>query len=155
MLQKIILAVAVFLIILIALTFGEGVLYQIWDWAKRIANVLIHNFADFHALIAAYIRDHTGKVVIALILTVPVSLWIWRSKGDQLGKPGMNRKIAIVLAIFLGWLGAHRFYLGQIGWGLAYLVLYYLIPPLAFIAGFVDAIRYLFMSDEQFTHISS
>lgn len=33
-----------------------------------------------------------------------------------------NRFIAALLAFFLGWIGLHKFYLGQNGWGLAYLL---------------------------------
>ncbi|TAM04246.1 MAG: TM2 domain-containing protein, partial [Pusillimonas sp.] len=61
-----------------------------------------------------------------------------------------QRKIAVVLAIFLGWLGAHRFYLGQIGWGVVYLVLFYLFTPLVIVLSLIDAVRYLFMSDDDF-----
>ena len=34
-----------------------------------------------------------------------------------------SRTTAIVLGIFFGTLGGHRFYLGQIGWGVGYLLL--------------------------------
>ena len=37
---------------------------------------------------------------------------------DELMK---SKKTAILLAIFLGYLGIHRFYLGQIGLGVLYL----------------------------------
>lgn len=150
MLQKIVLAIALFLIILVALTFGENVGRQLFAWVSHITGLIIYNFSDIYHLIKDYAQLHAAKVVLAVVLTVPVWLWIIRSKGDELSKPNTNRKIAIVLAVFLGWLGAHRFYLGQIGWGISYLILFYLFPPLAVLAGFVDAIRYLFMSDDEF-----
>ncbi|MBI1935701.1 TM2 domain-containing protein [Candidatus Woesearchaeota archaeon] len=31
-----------------------------------------------------------------------------------------NKWIALVLAIFLGWLGVHRFYVGKVGTGIIY-----------------------------------
>lgn len=150
MLQKIVLAIAVFLIILVALTFGESIARQLYAWVAYLADLVIYNFADIYLIFKNYIQAHAGKVILALILTIPIWLWIVRSKGNELKKPGTNRKIAIVLAIFLGWLGAHRFYIGQIGWGVAYLILLYLFAPLAVIAGFIDALRYLFMSDDEF-----
>jgi TM2 domain-containing membrane protein YozV len=33
-----------------------------------------------------------------------------------------NVTTAILLAFFVGWLGAHKFYMGQTGWGIAYLL---------------------------------
>lgn len=150
MLQKIILAIAIFLIILVALTFGESVARQLFAWLSHITGLVIYNFSDLYILIRDYIQTHIAKVILAIALTVPVWLWVLRSKGDQLKTPNTNRKIAIVLAVFLGWLGAHRFYIGQIGWGIAYLVLFYFFKPLAVLAGFVDAIRYLFISDDDF-----
>ena len=33
-----------------------------------------------------------------------------------------ERWIAVQLAVFLGWFGAHKFYLGQPGWGVLYLL---------------------------------
>ncbi|QAA92900.1 TM2 domain-containing protein [Pollutimonas thiosulfatoxidans] len=150
MLQKIILALAVFIIILVALTFGEAIAYQAFAWISHITGLVIHNFSDIYYAIKGYINIHVGKVVVALLLTVPISWWIIKSKGDELQKLTNRRKMAIVLAIFLGWLGAHRFYLGQIGWGIVFLILLYFFAPLAIVAGFIDAIRYLFMSDEEF-----
>lgn len=150
MLQKIILALAVFIIILVALTFGEAIAYQAFAWISHITGLVIHNFSDLYYAIEQYVDIHAGKVVIALILTIPISWWIFKSKGDELKKPTNRRKMAIVLAIFLGWLGAHRFYLGQVGWGIVFLIILYVFAPLAIVLGFIDAIRYLFMSDEEF-----
>ena len=49
---------------------------------------------------------------------------------------------------FLGGLGVHKFYLGQIGWGIAYLVFFWTgIPALI---GFVEGIWYLVQSDDAF-----
>ncbi len=150
MLQKIILAIAVFIIILVALTFGETIGYQALAWISHLTGLVIHNFSDIYYVVQDYIASHSIKVLIALLLTVPISLWIIKSKGGQLDKPTNHRKIAIVLAIFLGWLGAHRFYLGQIGWGIFYLAICYFFAPLAIVLGLIDAIRYMFMSDDDF-----
>ena len=44
--------------------------------------------------------------------------------GVQLSHPGLRSKlVATLFAIFLGWLGIHRFYLGFTGIGVAQLVL--------------------------------
>ena len=150
MLKKLILVVAIFLVILLALSFGETVFGEVFAWISSLTGLLIRNFGDLYYAAADYLRAHTGKVLLALALTVPASLWILRARGDALGRPAGQRRIAIVLAVFLGWLGAHRFYLGQIGWGLGLLVLCWIFMPLAVVVGLIDAIRYLFMDDETF-----
>ncbi len=66
-------------------------------------------------------------------------------------KPMGNKKsklVAALLALFLGWLGFHKFYLGRTGWGVLYLLFFWTLVP-AFIS-FFEAIRYLIMSDEEF-----
>lgn len=45
---------------------------------------------------------------------------LFRSRYERRVK---SRNLAIVLGIFFGTVGAHRFYLGQIGWGIGYLLL--------------------------------
>ena len=150
MLKKLILVVAIFLVILLALSFGETVFREVFAWISSLTGVLIRNFGDLYHAAADYLRAHTGKVLLALALTVPASLWILRSRGEALGRPAGQRKIAIVLAVFLGWLGAHRFYLGQIGWGLGLLILCWIFMPLAVVVGLIDAIRYLFMDVDTF-----
>ncbi|CAM5337591.1 TM2 domain-containing protein [Eoetvoesiella caeni] len=150
MLQKIILPIAVFLVVLAALTFGETISQEVLRWFTYLTGIVVHNFADVYYTLRYYFAAHLNKVIIALILTVPISIWLIRNKGQNLAKRTSQRKIAIVLAIFLGWLGGHRFYLGQIGWGIFYLVLFYVFTPLVIILSLIDAIRYLFMSEEDF-----
>lgn len=60
-----------------------------------------------------------------------------------------HSKIAAALfAFFLGGFGVHKFYLGQVGWGVAYLLFCW--TGLPFVASVVDGIVYLVMSDEAF-----
>lgn len=59
-----------------------------------------------------------------------------------------NRVTAALLAFFLGGLGAHKFYLGDTGLGILYILFCWtLIPGLI---AFVEAIIYLTTSDEEF-----
>jgi len=48
----------------------------------------------------------------------------------------------------LGGLGAHKFYLGQAGWGVLYLLFCWTFIP-SFIA-FIEGLSYLFMSEANF-----
>jgi TM2 domain-containing membrane protein YozV/ribosomal protein L40E len=63
--------------------------------------------------------------------------------------PNGKSKIAAALFVFfLGGFGAYKFYLGQMGTGLLYLIFFWTFIP-AFIA-FIEFIIFLTMSDESF-----
>jgi len=66
------------------------------------------------------------------------------------GKPaGAEKKVvAGVLAILLGWLGVHKFYLGYTKEGIIQILLN--IVCLAGIFGLIEGIIYLTKSDEEF-----
>ena len=59
-----------------------------------------------------------------------------------------NKLVAGLLGIFLGGLGIHKFYLGQIGWGIAYLVFCWTGIPA--IVGFIEGLRLIAESDAAF-----
>jgi len=59
-----------------------------------------------------------------------------------------SRGAAIALAIFLGGIGAHKFYLGQYGQGVLYLLLSWTFIPA--ILGFLEGLGYISMTDSDF-----
>lgn len=59
-----------------------------------------------------------------------------------------SKTTAAILAFFLGGLGIHRFYLGQTGMGILFLLFCWTGIPS--IIALIDFIRYLCMSDEEF-----
>ncbi len=59
-----------------------------------------------------------------------------------------SRTSAILWCFFLGGFGAHRFYLGQAGWGILYILFFWTAIP-AFVA-FIEFIMLLLMSDNEF-----
>ena len=59
-----------------------------------------------------------------------------------------SKKIAALLAFFIGGLGGHKFYLGQTAKGIVYLVFCWTYIPA--IVGVVEAIQFLAMSQEAF-----
>ncbi len=61
----------------------------------------------------------------------------------------MKNKIAAgILALIVGGLGIHRFYLGQTGKGILHLI--FLWFPLSWFIGWIDGITFLAMDDEKF-----
>ena len=60
-----------------------------------------------------------------------------------------NKTTAALLALFLGWLGIHKFYLGRAGSG----ILYICCLGLFNILGIVDALNLFSMSQDQFDRL--
>ncbi len=63
-------------------------------------------------------------------------------------KREVNKVVAAILALFLGGLGIHKFYLGQVKQGVLYFVFFWTFIPA--ILAFIDAVRYLTMDDNVF-----
>ena len=66
-------------------------------------------------------------------------------------KAPKSRVTAAVLALFLGGLGIHRFYLNQPVWGLLYLIFCWTFIPAGI--AFIEALIFLFESDEKFAKV--
>ena len=67
-------------------------------------------------------------------------------------KEGPSRVVVAILAIFVGWLGVHKFMLGQTTPGIIMIVLTVLVctQPVASIIGLIEGIIYLTKTDEEF-----
>lgn len=61
---------------------------------------------------------------------------------------GKSKIAAALLAFFLGGFGVHKFYLGQVGLGILYLVFFWTFIPA--IIAFIEFIIFLTMRDEAF-----
>ena len=64
-----------------------------------------------------------------------------------------NKVVAALLAFFGGSIGLHKFYLREPGAGIFYIILMFMtsrIFPVSMVLGFIDGLRYLMMSPEDF-----
>jgi len=59
-----------------------------------------------------------------------------------------NRTIAILLALFLGGIGAHKFYMGKPGLGVLYVVFCWTYIPA--IVALVELITYIAIGEKEF-----
>ncbi|PSQ04826.1 hypothetical protein BRC92_03715 [Halobacteriales archaeon QS_4_69_31] len=64
------------------------------------------------------------------------------------GSSDKDRTAAALLAILLGGVGAHKFYLGETGLGLLYLCFFWTAIPA--VVGLIEGIIYLTKSEEEF-----
>jgi len=62
--------------------------------------------------------------------------------------PHKSRGAAILLALFLGGIGAHKFYLGRVGQGILYLLFCWTFIPA--VIAFIELIIYIVSSDDAF-----
>jgi len=93
----------------------------------------------------------TGNQAICLSCGVPLGMG---SFGVPLGMgAGQKTKpIATLLGLFLGYLGAQKFYMGSWGWGIVYLVLSltFFLAWIPVIANLVEVVRIILMTDDEF-----
>ncbi|RYY27186.1 MAG: TM2 domain-containing protein [Sphingomonadales bacterium] len=69
--------------------------------------------------------------------------------APQYGATGeKSRVLAVVLALVVGGLGIHKFYLGRIGWGILYILFSWTLIPV--LVSFIEGLVYAFMRDETF-----
>ncbi|CAM5205149.1 TM2 domain-containing protein [Oligella ureolytica] len=150
MLKNILLSIVIFAVVLIALTFGETTLNVFAEWLYELTGIAVINLQSLYTSIKGYVMDDPFKVVVALIITAIICFWLFKNNNAKLNEEGTPRKIAIILAIFLGWLGVHRTYLNQIITGLLYLIISQIFLPLAVVLSLIDAIRYYSMDEFAF-----
>jgi TM2 domain-containing membrane protein YozV len=83
-----------------------------------------------------------GKPIHETALTCPQC-----GARQQIARSEKSKLAAALLAIFLGGFGMHKFYLGQIGLGVLYLVFCWTLIPA--IVGFIEGIVYLATDDRR------
>ena len=69
---------------------------------------------------------------------------------DQVQNRGKTKTIAGILALLLGGLGAHKFYLGNWGIGIVFFVSVFIVPYVSAVIGVIEAIRFFTLSESSF-----
>ena len=88
-----------------------------------------------------YVQQPQPQVIVQQVPVQPVS-------AIDPSWPVKNKVAAGLLAIFLGGIGIHKFYMGKIGMGILYICFCWTYIPA--IVGLVEGIIYLCSNDENF-----
>lgn len=99
-----------------------------------------------HDLQSTKFCQHCGETIAAQAEICPKCGV--RQPGMQVVTQGRTRIMAALLALFLGGVGVHRFYLGQTMQGVLYIIFCWTLIPS--IIAFFEGIAYLVMSDDDF-----
>jgi len=122
---------------------GRRYAFRPADWAAR-GEPAVGMLVDFETV------ENRALSIFPVPGTSPPPATLSTAPAPGLGD--RNKYIAALIAFLLGPLGIHRFYLGRIGSGIAMLVLtctlFGLIVSVPW--AFIDMIRYLIMSDDEF-----
>jgi TM2 domain-containing membrane protein YozV/DNA-directed RNA polymerase subunit RPC12/RpoP len=106
-------------------------------------NVNTHKNENLSSQIQTPLGNQQGGVIINN------NLGAYNNLGGFHGKVNNRSKIAAgILAILLGGVGVHKFYLGKTGMGILYLIFCWTLIPT--IIAWIEGIIYLCMSDEDF-----
>lgn len=90
-------------------------------------------------------QAYAGQPQIIIQQSAPQQTYV---SGINPTWPVKNKAVAGILAILLGGIGAHKFYLGNIGMGILYLLFVWTGIPA--IIGLIEGITYLCSNDENF-----
>jgi len=91
--------------------------------------------------------------VVKIVAEICPSCGVRQSPNVEIGStsdvPVKNKWISVILALWLGGLGAHKFYLGKYAQGVIYLVLCWTFVP--FVIAWIEAVVYAFTPEEGFS----
>lgn len=129
------------------------------DVAAPVTSHVVAQVADYARSGTKYCH-HCGGVIASLAEICPKCGVRQPDIGDSGPRHSSDRDIhrvtAALFAIFLGPLGAHKFYLGQTGMGVFYLVVNVLlcwtliVPVVFYIVTIIEGVTYLSHSDKDF-----
>ena len=141
-----------------ALQFGDWLWEQLLDvnTAPNIEEVA-EKRAEWEQTTALAIRPHTPPSTRREQVRIPPPL-----RGEVFHAPPgphapsfpKSKTTAAILAILLGWVGAHKFYLGHTGLGILLIAIsLFTFGTITFLIGLAEGIIYLTTSDEDFQYV--
>jgi TM2 domain-containing membrane protein YozV len=75
-----------------------------------------------------------------------IAVGVYSAIGSGTGSK--SKAAAILWGAFLGGFGAHKFYMGSWGWGIIYLLTFWLYIP--FLLAMIEWVHYVLLSDDEF-----
>lgn len=132
--------------------FGLRVTIQFRTVAENLIELHVKGgFAD--ALDTTGAGKKKAQEIIGLILGVAPSTATAmppRLGEDQVHNRGKTKTVAGILALLFGGLGVHKFYLGNWGLGIIFLLSVFIIPYVSAVIGLIEAIRFFTLSESAF-----
>lgn len=105
--------------------------------------------SDAHRILDGVYCNGCGTSIHKTATTCPKCGAKQQNVAGSATNSSRSRTTAALFAIFLGGIGAHKFYLGSVGLGFLYLILCW--TGISAIIGFIEGIYYFTLNDEEFS----
>ena len=115
--------------------------------ASRIILILISALMGYIAGVGSLTLDITTAYFVIVFIVIIVAMCM-KIRDENHQPISYNHVTAGLLAIFLGSLGAHKFYCRKYTWAVVFVL--FAGTGIPFISGLIEGIVYLLMDDEKF-----
>lgn len=115
--------------------------------ASRVILILISALMGYIAGVGSLTLDITTAYFVIEVIAIIVAMCM-KIRDENHQPISYNHVTAGLLAIFLGSLGAHKFYCRKYTWAVVFVL--FAGTGIPFISGLIEGIVYLLMDDEKF-----
>lgn len=115
--------------------------------ASRIILILISALMGYIAGVGSLTLDITTAYFVIVVIAIIVAMCM-KIRDENHQPISYNHVTAGLLAIFLGSLGAHKFYCRKYTWAVVFVL--FAGTGIPFVSGLIEGIVYLLMDDEKF-----
>lgn len=135
-----------------------AVLFLVAEGKKQLVYATLAAALSSAMALVTHLKDEPlWKMLVYFGVGVVFAFFTWAAlSDDKKPQPNKNRAVAAVLALLLGGLGAHKYYLGQYGRALLYLLLSW--TGISVVLSVIEFVYLLFIPKETFCakfHIST